>query len=277
MDKITIKDLEVFCHHGVFPEETVLGQKFMVTAEFFFDTRKAGKTDDLNGSLNYAEAAQYIKKFMEQNTYQLLEAVVEHLAKALLLRYPFVEKVLLELKKPWAPILLPLDTVSVTVERRWHTCYLAIGANLGDKEANFKRAIQLLDEDELTRVTRVSDFIITEPYGGVPQDDFLNGALEIKTLRTPEEVLELIGSIEQDLKRVREIHWGPRTIDLDIIFYDDIVMQEETLTIPHKEMAKRDFVLKPLSQIAPAKIHPLLGVTVTKLYQELLNSLVPED
>lgn len=277
MDKITIKDLEVFCHHGVLPEETTLGQKFVITADFFLSTSKAGKTDDLEYSLSYAEAGQFIKEFMEQHTYKLLEAVVENLAEALLLRYPFVEKVKLELKKPWAPIGLHVDTVAVTIRRSWHTCYLAIGSNIGDTKANFERAIQLLNEDEKTRVTKMSDFIVTPPYGGVPQDDFLNGALEIKTLRTPEEVLELIGIIEQDLKRVREIHWGPRTIDLDIIFYDDIVMQEERLTIPHKEMAKRDFVLQPLCQIAPTKVHPILGATVGKLYQDLIFLQSQED
>lgn len=271
MDKISIKDLEVFCHHGVFPEETILGQKFVISAAFYLDTWEAGKTDDLKKSLHYGEAAQFIKRFMEQNTYQLLEAVVEHLAEELLLRYAIVEKVEIELKKPWAPILLPLDTVSVLIERKRHVCYLSIGSNMGNKEENLNRAIALLNEDERTAVTKISDFIVTEPYGGVPQDDFLNGALEIKTLRSPRELLQLVGEIEGKLKRVREIHWGPRTIDLDILFYDDMVIQEKDLMIPHIEMTKRDFVLKPLCQIAPAKIHPLMGETVTKLYFNLLK------
>lgn len=269
MDKIAIKDLEVFCHHGVFPEETTLGQKFVISAIFYLDTSKAGKTDDLSQSINYGEAAQFMKLYMEQNTYKLLEAVVEHLAEELLLRYPFIEKVFLELKKPWAPILLSLDTVSIMIERKWHICYIAIGSNLGDKEENLKKAIELLNKDERTEVTKVSDFIVTEPYGGVPQDDFVNGALEMKTLRSPREVLQLIGEIEEKLKRVRKIHWGPRTIDLDIIFYDDDVILESDLIIPHKEMTKRDFVLKPLCQIAPAKIHPLMGETVAKIYSNL--------
>lgn len=269
MDKISIKDLEVFCHHGVFPEETTLGQKFILSVVFYLDTSKAGKSDDLTKSIHYGEAAQYMKAYMKKNTFKLLESVVEHLAEELLICYPIADKVELELKKPWAPILLSLDTVSVMIERRWHICHIAIGSNLGDKEANLNKAIELLHGDERTQVIKVSDFIVTAPYGGVPQEDFVNGALEIKTLRTPRELLELIGEIEEKLKRVREIHWGPRTIDLDIIFYDDMVIVEDDLIIPHKEMTKRDFVLKPLCQIAPAKIHPLMGETVAKLFSNL--------
>ncbi len=274
MDKITIKDLEVFAHHGVFKEENVLGQKFVVSVTFFLDTSLAGKNDDLDKSINYADAAWKIKDFLEKNTYKLLETAAEKLAKELLLTYPMAEKLEVEIKKPWAPILLPLDTASVTIERGWHTAYLSIGANLGDKEANLKRAIELLNENPETRVTKQSDFIVTEPFGGVEQDDFLNGALEIKTLLSPQELLALIGKIEtEELKRVREIHWGPRTIDLDIIFYDDLVIREENLIVPHIGMAEREFVLKPMEQIAPTKVHPIYGLNVYQLYEKLKKNL----
>lgn len=273
MDRITIKDLEVFGHHGVFKEENVLGQKFVVSVIFFLDTSLAGKNDDLDKSINYAEASWKIKDFLERNTYKLLETAAERLAKELLLAYPIAEKVEVEIKKPWAPILLPLDTASVTIQRGWHTVYLSIGANLGNKEENLNRAIELLNANTETRVTRQSDFIVTEPFGGVEQDDFLNGALEVKTLLSPQELLSLIGTIESELKRVREIHWGPRTIDLDIIFYDDLVIREENLIIPHIGMAEREFVLKPMEQIAPTKVHPLLGLNVHQLYEKLKNGI----
>ena len=274
MDKIKIKDLEVFAHHGVFKEENVLGQKFVVSVTFFLDTSLAGKNDDLEKSINYAEASWKIKEFLEKNTFKLLETAVEKSAEELLLSYPVAEKVEIELKKPWAPILLPLDTASVTIERGWHTAYLSIGANLGDKEANLKRAIELLDENPKTRVTKQSDFIVTAPFGGVEQDDFLNGALEIKTLLSPQELLSLIGKIEtEELNRVREIHWGPRTIDLDIIFYDDMVIREENLIVPHIGMTEREFVLKPLEQIAPTKVHPIYGLNVYQLYEKLKKEI----
>ena len=269
MDKIKIKDLEVFAHHGVFKEETTLGQKFLVSVCFFTNTSLAGKSDDLEQSIDYGEVSFKIKEFMKNNTYKLLEAVAEHLAKELLIAYPIAEKVEIEVKKPWAPILLSMDTVSVSVERGWHTAYLSIGSNMGDTKENLTRAIALLNENKETRVTKQSDFIVTEPFGGVEQDDFLNGALEIKTLLTPQELLSLIASIESELKRVRKIHWGPRTIDLDILFYDDLVIREENLIVPHIGIQEREFVLQPLQQIAPTKVHPLLGLNIYQLYEKL--------
>jgi dihydroneopterin aldolase/2-amino-4-hydroxy-6-hydroxymethyldihydropteridine diphosphokinase len=101
--------------------------------------------------------------------------------------------------------------------------------------------------------------------GPVIQEDFLNGALYMKTLRTPAELLALIASIENELKRVREIHWGPRTIDLDILLYDDQIIQSENLNIPHVEMEKRQFVLEPMAEIAPWLRHPILGKTMKEL------------
>lgn len=271
MDKINIKDLEIYCNHGVFKEENVLGQKFLVSVSLMLDTQKAGRSDTMEDSISYADVAHFIKKIMKENTFKLLEAAAEHVAQAVLLAFPMAEGIRVEIKKPWAPILLPLDTVSVEIKRKWHRAYIATGANLGDKEANIEKAIALLDEDERTKVIKRSSLIVTEPMGEVEQDDFLNGAAEILTLRSPMELLALIGEIESVLKRVREIHWGPRTIDLDIILYDDIVINTELLTIPHGGMQDREFVLKPLAEIAPQAMHPVFRKNVYELYRELKN------
>ncbi len=272
MDKIKIKDLEVYCKHGVFKEENVLGQKFLVSLILFLDIKKAGTLDAIEHSVSYADVAHFVNTFMKERTFKLLEAVAEHLAEEILLHFSLVEKIVIEIKKPWAPILLPLDTVSVEMERSWHIAYIALGANMGDKEANLRQAIDLLDEDNRSSVAKVSSFIATTPMGGVEQDDFLNGAVQIKTLRTPEELLQLIGDIEDKLKRVRTIHWGPRTIDLDIIFYDDIVLNSQWLTIPHIEMHNRDFVLIPLEEIAPQMEHPLLKQNVYQMKRNLKDT-----
>lgn len=269
MDKIHIKNLEVFARHGVFPEENVLGQKFVVSAVLYTSTREAGRTDDLAKSIHYGEVSRFITEFMEQNTFQLLETAAERLAEELLLNTERLEKIRLEIKKPWAPVGLPLETVSVEIERGWHTAYIALGSNLGDKEANLRLGVEGLRSTRGCRVEAVSDFLVTAPYGGVEQDDFLNGAMKIRTLLTPHELLERLHEIEQEAKRERVVRWGPRTLDLDILLYDDLILDEEELHIPHIEMYKRDFVLKPLCQIAPYARHPVYNRTAAELLADL--------
>ena len=136
MDQIIIKDLEVYGHHGVLKEENVLGQKFLVSMSLSLPLRKAGYSDDIADSIDYAQVSHLVKEEMEKTTFQLIEALAEHLCDAILLTFPMVTRITMELKKPWAPILLPLDTVSVRLERSRHEVYISIGANLGDKRKN---------------------------------------------------------------------------------------------------------------------------------------------
>lgn len=277
MDSIEIRDLELYCHHGVFKEENVLGQKFLVTLTLYMDTRPAGETDDLGRSINYADVAQFVKKEMEQKNFRLIEAAAEQLARGILLHFSRIERVAVEIKKPWAPILLPLDTVSVRIERGWTMAYLSLGSNMGDREQYIKDAVQALQKEPAIRDVRLSDVIETEPYGYTDQPPFLNAAVELRTLASPEGLLGICQAIEEQGKRERTIHWGPRTIDLDILLFGTEVMQTERLIIPHKEMHKRQFVLEPLAQIAPWAKHPVLGKKVIELLDELKGHMCRED
>lgn len=266
MDKIHIKKLEIFAKHGVFPEENVLGQKFVVSAVLYTSTRKAGILDELECSVNYGEVSHFITDFMVGHTWKLLESAAEHLAEELLLRYPLLIRVDLEIEKPWAPVGLPLSSVSVEISREWHTAYIALGSNMGDKKGYLDMAVERLNQRRDCQVRAISDYLVTAPYGGVEQEDFLNGALELCTMLDPEELLEKLHEIEEEAGRKRLIHWGPRTLDLDILLYDDMVLDTPDLHIPHVEMHQRDFVLAPMMQIAPWKRHPLTGRTVQEMY-----------
>ena len=276
LDEIRIEDLEVFANHGVFPEENVLGQKFLVSAVLYTDTRRAGRTDDLTASIHYGEVCAFIDRYLREHTFKLLERAAESLAEELLLNTQNLRKVRIEIKKPWAPVGLPLKTVSVSIEREWHDVIIALGSNMGDREGYLNGAVEKLNAVRGCRVKKVSDFIETPPYGVTDQADFLNGCLEMETLMYPHELLDELHRIEKEAGRERIVRWGPRTLDLDIIFYDDMILQDDDLCIPHVEMHKREFVLKPLCGIAPYKRHPVTGKTVKEMLDEVNSGLSAE-
>lgn len=269
MDKIIIKDLEIFAYHGVLPEEKRQGQNFIVTAELYLDLRDAGMTDELDKTVNYAKVCEDISECMTEEKYDLIEAVAENIAGTILLKYEKIKEVHIIISKPEAPIDMTFDTVCVDITRRKHTAYLGLGSNLGDKEGYLDYAVDQLNKDEYIQVKSISSYIVTKPYGEVEQDDFLNGCVEIETLYTPTELLAVTSDIEQGAGRKRIVHWGPRTLDIDILLYDKDIIMEKNLKIPHIEMAKREFVLGPLSEIAPFAYHPGYNKTVLELLEML--------
>ena len=123
----------------------------------------------------------------------------------------------LEIRKPAAPIPLPVGSVSVCITRGWRRAVISCGSNLGEKEAYLREAMDKIAHDMKCRLVRSADFIVTAPYGGVEQDDFVNGAFLLETLYDPQELLTFLNRLEAEAGRERKIHWGPRTLDLDII------------------------------------------------------------
>ena len=268
-DQIRIEELDVYAHHGVYPEENEKGQHFYVNATLYTNTRPAGLADDLSLSTNYGEVCQVITEFMQQHTFQLIETVVEWTAYEVLQQFPLVQGLDLEIRKPEAPIPLPFGSVSVAIHREWHEAYIAVGSNMGDSRGHIAKALGQLEKHKDIQVTKVSGLLETLPYGGVEQENFVNGMFEIRTLLTPEELLRELHKIEASEGRERKIHWGPRTLDLDIIFYDDLIYSSEDLVIPHVDMENRYFVLKPLSELAPNFRHPITHKTVAQMLAEL--------
>jgi len=126
--------------------------------------------------------------------------------------------------------------------------YLSLGSNIGNSKENILKAYEIIESNNI-KIIKKSSFYETEPYGFEDQDVFVNSVIKIETELIPYELLEICHVVEKELKRKRIIHWGPRTIDVDILLFNDIIMNEEFLIIPHKEMTKRAFVLVPLLEI----------------------------
>jgi dihydroneopterin aldolase/2-amino-4-hydroxy-6-hydroxymethyldihydropteridine diphosphokinase len=144
---------------------------------------------------------------------------------------------------------------------------------MGDKKAFLDNAVTALQNHPKIKVLKVADYICTEPYGYTDQDEFLNSAVMLDTILPPLELLDAFQQIETDANRKRLIHWGPRTLDVDLLFYDDEILSCERLTVPHPEIEKRTFVLEPMVQLASWFRHPILHKTM----QELLENLKAQE
>jgi 2-amino-4-hydroxy-6-hydroxymethyldihydropteridine diphosphokinase len=146
--------------------------------------------------------------------------------------------------------------------------YISFGSNIGDRYGAISDAFKLIEENGM-KILLKSQIIETEPYGYEDQPSFINGALLLETELSCREVLTRLLTIEKDLGRVRKFKWGPRIIDLDIIFFNEEIYDEEDLKVPHPDMKNRNFVLKPLSDISPEYIHPIFKKSVREMLEEL--------
>lgn len=148
--------------------------------------------------------------------------------------------------------------------------YIALGSNLEDRHNLLKTALEKMQQNNI-KIIQKSEIIETKAYGKTDQPDFLNQVVKVSTMQEPYTLLETLNKIEKELGRVRKEHWGARTIDLDIIFYEDLVMTSQRLTIPHYDMQHRDFVLSPMVELSPDYIHPVLKKSMQELLEELKN------
>ncbi len=276
-DFIKVTNMKVFAYHGVLEEEKKNGQDFFLNAKVYVDMRKAGLTDKLEDTINYDSVCIFLAEVFAEKVFDTIEAAAEYTLQEIIVNFPTIQAMELEIRKPHAPLTYVPEDISVTIYREWHTVYLSFGSNVGNPTGHINEAISMLKNPYAIRNVKRSELFVTKPYGPVEQNDFVNGCLEMETYMDPEELVEYIHEIEDYFERDRSIHWGPRPIDLDIVFYDDEIYNSKALTIPHADMENRMFVLEPLSQLCPGKRHPVWGKTVAQLKKELSERGGDED
>ncbi len=266
---VFVENYEVTACHGVNPEEKIDAQRFLISAWLDCDVTRAAETDDIDQTISYSAVCKRIKAFFLQESRNLLEYLATGTARMLAKEFPLAERVTVTVRKPDAPMKGVFDAVGVTVAVRRSVAYVALGSSMGDRAAYLDRALELLSADELVLSVRESTRIVTPPYGGVAQGEFLNSVAEVVTLHTPESLLVLLQEIERSCGRERLKRWDDRTLDLDILFFGEEVRGSGRLTLPHPDMENRLFVLQPLAELAPAFIHPLTGRRVSEMLRAL--------
>lgn len=268
-DYIKVTNMKVFANHGVLEEEKENGQYFYLNAKVWVDMRKPGLTDKLEDAVDYDQICTFLYEVFCERRFDLIEAAAEYTVQEMMSYFKRVEAMELEVRKPSAPLTYQPEDISVTIYREWHHVYLAYGSNVKNARGMINEAFYMVRDPYAVKNCVKGNYYVSKPYGPVKQEDFVNGIMELDTYMDPEEFITYMHEIEDYMRRDRSIKWGPRSIDLDIIFWDDCIYNSKTLTIPHADMQNRMFVLQPLMQYCPGYRHPVLGKTVEQLLKEL--------
>ena len=155
-----------------------------------------------------------------------------------------------------------------------HTAFISIGSNLGTPKENCIEAIDIISSNSDIKTISKSSFYQTAPVGNTEQDWFINSVIKISTQLSPDILLSVLLKIESQMGRIRKEKWGPRIIDLDLLFYDNLIIKQKDLTLPHPEIQKRNFVLQPLNEIEGNFIHPSINKSINTLLKESKDNSV---
>ncbi len=276
-DRVFVSNLVLHGRHGVFPEEARLGQKFYLDIVCDFDSEDCIRDDDHRSAVNYATLCDIAAEVSKGGPYKLIETLGDKIARAVLARFDQVSRVVIRVRKPSAPIAFALDTVGVEIAReRQAEVGLSLGSNVGDKVAHIRAAIARLAGEPEVRVAAVSRLYRTAPWGKTDQDWFVNGAAIVRTSLSPRKLLSRLKSLEIELGRTPAVRWGPRAIDIDMLYYDERALVSDDLTLPHADMISRAFVMIPLAEIAPERV--IAGVKVSAvadMFRSQSNDVVP--
>ncbi len=257
-DRIEINGLTVTTVVGALPHEREIAQPLRIDLALVVDLHDAGRSDELGDTVHYGEVAEQIAAVARENKDVLLERLADRIAEVAV-AFDRVEAVELTVTKLRPPIAEHVDTTAVRVRRTRadfglaarssHRAIVALGSNLGDRWQYLARAV-----DELGDVVAMSQVFETDPVGGPDeQGAYLNMVVTVDTPLDPFAFVRRCQRIEAAALRQRTVHWGPRTLDVDVLFYDDVSIASPELTIPHPRIAERRFVLAPLAEVAPER------------------------
>ena len=285
-DLIRLTGVRARGHHGVLEHERRDGQDFVVDVTLSLDLRAAGTSDELARTVNYAEVAADVVAVVTGPPRDLIETVAEEIAHRALAR-PLVEAVEVTVHKPSAPVGVPFGDVEVVVRReRDVPVVIALGANLegvdgSDPAGTVAAAARRLHRVRGLRGVRLSGLYATAPVGGPAQPDYVNAVAVARTRLAPGRLLAALHRVEEDFGRTRELRWGARTLDLDLVQYGDpaagtdVVSDEESLVLPHPRARERAFVLVPWLDADPAASLRVGEVTVA--VRDLIPLVADQD
>lgn len=282
-DHIRLTGIEASGTHGVLEHEHREPQPFVVDVTIETDLLASGDTDDLGDTVSYAEVAADVVGVVEGPHVDLVETLAARIAELVLAR-PQVEAVEVVVHKPAAPMDVRFADVSVGIRRECsHRVVVALGANDGDPRRTLASAVRAVAGIAGMRVDGVSDLFETDPVGGPAQPSYLNAVLVGHTRLAPQSLLRELHRVEADHGRVRQVRWGPRTLDLDLVQHGDpragtdIVCESHGLVLPHPRAHERAFVLIPWAQVDPQAMLRTDGrvVPVSELVAALDSDAVP--
>ncbi len=259
LDSIIIRNLKIYAYHGVNPEEKRDGQYFYLDMELCLDLSAPCRSDKVEQTVNYDEVCNLAQDVMTRQPFDLIERAAQAVCDEILSAFPAVQRVNLTLKKPDAPVKCEIEYAAVKLcrERGAHPtpmskAVLGLGGNLGDARQSLVQAAECIDALCGTRLLRQSEFYLSEALEvDEPQPDYVNCAVEIETFLSPHALLGACLGIESALGRVRNGRHSPRTIDIDLLIYENASESSSELVLPHPRMLERAFVLLPLSDLYP--------------------------
>ena len=260
MDKILIKNLELFGVHGLIPAEKVMPQKFIVSCEGYMDLQKAGKTDNADYTENFHKITDIIMQTVTGTTYNLIEALAEDCATKILTACPILTGLKLKIEKPWVHSPQNAEAFGVEIERKWHSAFMGLKSDNEDALNN----VPSLFNSEDTHVENISSVM------GSESSDELICTLKLKTLLNFDELIIFSRGIEGSFgvnKASEEVSDAviiggdsrDEYVSLNLLLYDDLVTSDELINVPNPEIFENSAFIKTISEISPYAIEPLSG------------------